>query len=141
MTTTGTQDKHHSTNQPISRCRITNQLLPGCHTPGGDCPLPAGAEGDGEWILDDPHVPAWRLLRGRTRSVGDTIVHYGGFTTGLAEVETGGSQNDDGTFDPQDPPHILVHVYTDTGLDSDQAREVAALLIEAADEIDGWVTR
>jgi hypothetical protein len=43
---------------------------------------------------------------------------------------------DDGSV--HEPPHVYV---SDNALTTTQARELAATLIEAADEIDGWVAQ
>jgi hypothetical protein len=47
----------------------------------------------------------------------------------------------DGTINnDDDPPQISVHTYTES-IGSGQARQLAAALLEVADEIDGWVAR
>ena len=101
-------------------------------------PLPYGAGWDGEWVPDPPFQP-YRIVHGPKRSIGEAVHHFDGYTTGLAEVETSACQNFDGTLASDDPPQIHVHVYRDSGINPSQAREVAALLLEAADEVDGWV--
>jgi len=45
---------------------------------------------------------------------------------------------DDGQIEP---PHVYVSDLGDNGLTSTQGRELAAALLEAADEIDGWAGR
>jgi hypothetical protein len=42
---------------------------------------------------------------------------------------------DDGRVEP---PHVYVETDSDRGLTSAQARELSAVLLEAATEIDGW---
>jgi hypothetical protein len=50
-----------------------------------------------------------------------------------------GGHIDDGTLDETDPPSVWIHCCSDVNLTTDQARELAALVIETADEVDGWV--
>jgi hypothetical protein len=105
-------------------------------------PLPVGAETESGWYDDDAPHQAFRIIYGRVRSIGDEIVHLNGHTTGLCDVETSACQYPDGTLDTgNDGPRVQVHVYDDSGLTAAQARGVAALLLEAADEVDGWVQR
>lgn len=101
---------------------------------------PAGAVDSTEWY-DDPPWPAYRIIHGRVRSVGGPIHHTNDHTTGLAEVETNACQRLDGTLEVDDPPQIQVQAYSDNGITPEQARAVAAALLEAADEVDGWVQR
>ena len=45
----------------------------------------------------------------------------------------------DGSIDAREcPPSIDVYVLSDDGIRAGQARALAARLVEAADEIDGW---
>ncbi|MEW5813682.1 MAG: hypothetical protein AB1925_30025 [Actinomycetota bacterium] len=103
-------------------------------------PLPPGAAWDGEWAPDPPNQP-YRIIHGRTRSVGRRIQHWGDYVTGTVEVETSACQNFDGTLAADDPPQIHVNSYSDTGITPDEARGVAALLLEAAAEIESWSAR
>jgi hypothetical protein len=48
---------------------------------------------------------------------------------------------DDGTLDPNDPPGICIDFDSSTNLTTDQARELAALIVSTADELDGWTRR
>jgi hypothetical protein len=60
----------------------------------------------------------------------------------IAEVQTSAVQFRDGSINASDdPPQIQVYTYTDNGLGSTQARELAAVLIEAADEVDRWAAK
>jgi hypothetical protein len=64
---------------------------------------------------------------------------------GRAEVNvsTTAVQLADGSIDDGsrlDPPFVYVEA-NDLGLTSQQARELAAVLIGAADEVDGWAQR
>jgi hypothetical protein len=91
--------------------------------------LPAGAETRFDWESDEPPRQAYRVISGRTRKLKD----------GLGEVETSALQYADGSINAtDDPPRISVTTYTDDGLTSGEARELAAMLIEAADEVDRW---
>jgi len=59
-------------------------------------------------------------------------------------VWTSANQFADGTLDDgsrSEPPSVHLNVWASTGMNSDQARILAAVLIEAADEIDGWAAR
>ncbi|MDG4667985.1 hypothetical protein [Mycobacterium sp. 236(2023)] len=104
-----------------------------------DVQPPVGAEWISEWVHEDPPYQRYRLIRGRVRSVGETITHYDGHTTGLAEVETSATQLVDGNLGPSDPPQIQINVYTDTGLKPGEAREIATSLFQAANEVERWM--
>ncbi|MGO9151757.1 hypothetical protein [Mycobacterium sp.] len=91
-------------------------------------PLPAGAVFGNIWEGDDPE----RVITGPNRGITDSDVF----------VRTTAIQRADGRIDvePNEPP--LVHIEGDTdGLNSDQVRELATVLLEAAAEMDGWATR
>jgi hypothetical protein len=92
-------------------------------------PVPPGAEARHDWESDDPPRLPWRIVYGRTRKLKD----------GRGEVETSALQYADGTINTaDDPPRISVNTYTDDGLTIAEARELAAMLMDAADEVDGW---
>jgi hypothetical protein len=55
---------------------------------------------------------------------------------GTTAIQFADGHLDDGT--EVEPPHVYV---ADHGLTSAQARRLAAEILEAADEIDGWVAR
>lgn len=88
-------------------------------------PLPAGAAKAAAWETDDP-IPS-RCVYGIPRGVTDTKI----------VVEASASQWADGSVE-----QLCIDL---TGanrvLNSDQARELAAALLEAAAEIDGWAGR
>jgi len=46
---------------------------------------------------------------------------------------------DDGST--EEGPEVHIHVCGDDGLSPAQARELAAMIVEAADELDGWTAR
>ena len=68
-----------------------------------------------------------------------------GVTDHNVVVHTAAVQFADGSIDnrpdrPIDAPHVMVVGHADT-LNSGQARELAAALLEAADELEVWTTR
>ncbi len=88
-------------------------------------PLPAGVEQAGPWDRE-----GYRDLYGSDRTVTDHRVR----------VYTLGSQACDGTI--SDPAAYLADGENDgPELNSDQARELAAALLEAAAELDKWTAR
>jgi hypothetical protein len=96
-----------------------------------DVPLPAGARQVGGWdpgrIMDADETRDWRLIFGADRKI----------TDGTAYVHLRATQYADGSLED-----LGVTVYTaDDDLSSDQARELAAVLLEAAAELDGWARR
>lgn len=79
-----------------------------------------------------PHsLQPYRVIFGRDREV----------TAHAAVVGTNAVQFADGRIDDGriEPPNVIADVGSET-LSSVQARELAALLIAAADEIDRWAT-
>jgi hypothetical protein len=98
-------------------------------TPNPQVPLPPGAQGD-IWADDDPQ--AYRVIYGVPRGV----------TGHELALQTSALQYADGSINTtDDPPRVSLDIHYDAGLTSAQARELAASLIEAADEVDGWVAR
>jgi hypothetical protein len=87
-----------------------------------DVPLPAEIEMASEWDLE-----GYRDICGVDRTVTDHTFRVYAF----------GSQSLDGTID-----NLAVHLADGDDscppLNSDQARELAAALLEAAAELDGW---
>ena len=101
-------------------------------TPPADVPMPAGARADlwlrGQYrvIFRDRHLK----LEGdplKSPSVCITAVQWADGTVGDGSTEEG--------------PAVHVHCFGDDGLTPAQARELAAMIVEAADELDRWVTR
>jgi len=89
---------------------------------------PAGVASVDVWEADDPQP--YRLIFGATREIAD----------GTAWVSTSAVQWADGSIDTDgriEEPHIAVVDNNDL-LSSKQARELAAALLEAADELDEW---
>jgi hypothetical protein len=101
--------------------------------PHPDVPLPAGAQPlTGEWYDDRSQL--YRLITGDAREVTDAGVAV---LTDAVQFVDGGV--DQGEFSSP-PSMIITREDTDTGvrLFSDQARELAAVLLEAAAELDRW---
>jgi hypothetical protein len=96
--------------------------------PSPDVPLPAGATAeDDAWATWENES---RIFRGPDRVV----------LNGAAEVRTCGVQYLDGSVDDgEDPPGVDICTFIDGDLRSEHVRKIAAVLIDAADEIDGWV--
>ena len=96
---------------------------------------PAGAEIVGQWDLVGDTEP-YRLVSGVDRTVTDHTVRVYASTVQLADGTT-----DEGLIDA---PSIYVASGEMLGLaplNSDQARELAAALLETAAEIDRWAGR
>jgi hypothetical protein len=97
--------------------------------PYPDIVPPAGATAD---IWEG--TPPERIVYSASRGIPDYEVN----------VWTSANQFADGTLDDgsrTEPPTVHLEVGASTGMNSDQARILAAVLIESADEIDGWATR
>lgn len=96
-----------------------------------DTPLPPGADMACLWEGD----PAYRTVFGVDRTVTDST----------ARVYTAAIQLADGSLDDGsiEAPGLYVCDGERDGLhlNSDQARELASVLLQAAAELDGWVTR
>jgi hypothetical protein len=97
--------------------------------PYPDIAPPAGATAD-VW----KGTPPERIVYGASRGIPDYEVN----------VWTSANQFADGTLDDgsrSEPPTVHREVGASTGMNSDQAKILAAVLLEAADEIDGWASR
>lgn len=95
-----------------------------------DVPDPAGAVKVYGW--EDPDTPdAFRLFSGTTRRV--ELGHGDGI-----EVTIRGAQSRDGSVEERG---ILVNGGSEDPMTTDAARGLAAVLLEAVDEIDGWATQ
>ncbi|MBB5162492.1 hypothetical protein [Mycobacterium sp. AZCC_0083] len=95
---------------------------------------PAGADTVDIWEGE----PASRVIFGVDRTVTDHAVRVYASVVQLADGTI-----DDGAVDT-DGPHVWVADGERSGLgalNSDQARELAAVLLEAAAEVDGWTAR
>jgi hypothetical protein len=92
-------------------------------------PLPTGATTVDDWQHDDPQP--YRVILGADRKVTDHKL-----TVSPSAVQWGDGSVDDGRIEV---PHVYVYdVDEGNPLNSDQARELAAALLEAAAEVDGW---
>ena len=94
-------------------------------------PLPTGVAAVDDWQPNNP-LP-YRVVLGAGRGVTDHNV----------VVQTAAIQFADGRIDHGGivaPSVTISHTcYNGRGLSSTQARELAARLLEAADELDGWI--
>jgi hypothetical protein len=101
--------------------------------PYPDIRPPSGATTVDDWQSFDPQP--YRVVIGADRTVTDHV----------ARVSPSAIQWADGSIDGHgeiELPHVYVFGLDETGpLNSDQARELAAALLETAAEIDGWVSR
>ncbi len=88
-------------------------------------PLPTGVAAAGSWQLNDP-LP-YRVVLGEDRGITDhnVVVH-------TVAVQFADGRIEDGRIK-------AATVYSGRGLTSAQARELAAALLEAADQLDGWI--
>ncbi|MDT5075999.1 MAG: hypothetical protein QOJ80_636 [Mycobacterium sp.] len=94
---------------------------------------PPGGTTEDSWQHNDPRH--YRVVFGADRTVTDHRL----------TVSTNVVQWADGTIDLDgtvEAPHVYVFELGEGNpLNSDQARELASVLLEAAAEIDGWATR
>jgi hypothetical protein len=90
-----------------------------------DVPLPPGAVRADVWEGTDPE----RVVRGRDLGITDSDVTI--WTTAI--------QRADGRIASEpEPPLVHIQHNTDSGLNSDQCRELAAVLLGLAAQLDGW---
>lgn len=87
---------------------------------------PAGTTAD-TWQPEN-----YRIVYGPRRS----LPSREDFTVTTTAVQHGDGRIDDGS--PLEPPHVYLD-HPDRGLTAGQARALAALLLDAAAEIDGWL--
>jgi hypothetical protein len=95
-------------------------------------PLPIGARTFDTWQDDDPQP--YRVILGAYRRVTDHKV-----LVSPSAVQWADGSVDDGRIEA--PQVYIFELGESAPLNSDQARELAAALLEAADEIDGWSAR
>lgn len=96
-----------------------------------DVPLPPGAVYTEAWECCHDDGRHSRIINGATRGVeGNSDI----------QVWTAAVQYDDGTLDDSalEQPSVWIEAAQEA-LSSRQARELAAALLEAAAELDGWV--
>jgi|SRR5271156_1068895 len=97
-----------------------------------DVPLPAGARAD-LWLRGQYRV----IFKDRQlRLEGDPLKSP---SICITAVQWADGKVDDGTT--EEGPGVHVHSYGDDGLSPGQARELAAMIVEAADELDRWTAR
>ena len=94
-------------------------------------PLPTGVAAVDDWRPNYP-LP-YRILLGAGRGVTDHNV-----VVQTAAIQFADGRIDDGRI--KAPTLTISHAgYNGRGLSSTQARELAAVLLKAADELDGWI--
>jgi hypothetical protein len=96
-----------------------------------DVPLPAGVAAVFDWRPNDPL--SYRVVLGAVRGVTDhnVVVHTSAIQFADGRIDDGGIVA---------PSVTISHACFDgRGLSSTQARELAARLLEAAAELDGWI--
>jgi hypothetical protein len=96
-----------------------------------DVPVPPGARPD-TWQDDSP-LP-YRVLLGEVRGIDGVDIDR--VCVQPTAVQFSDGRVDDGSA--HEPPQVYLNDY---GLTSAQARELAAVLVDAADEVDGWLAR
>jgi hypothetical protein len=97
-----------------------------------DVPVPDGAEAD---VWEDNTPQPYRVLYGVSRGLldrDDVIV-------GTTAVQYRDGRIDDGSI--EECPKVYVETNNDSGLSSAQARQLAAHIIDCADEIDRWTAK
>jgi hypothetical protein len=100
--------------------------------PYPDIAPPVGAEFADDWVGEPPY----RVIFGVDRTVTDHAARVYAVVVQLADGSI-----DEGLIEG---PHVNITDGEGSGiedLNSDQARELASALLEAADEIDGWAAR
>jgi hypothetical protein len=101
--------------------------------PYPDIAPPAGARPIEDWQAIEPQP--YRVVIGDDRTVTDHKLRVSPTAIQLAD----GSIDDGTTIEA--PSVYVVDLDEGNLLNSDQARELASVLLEAADEIDGWAAR
>jgi len=105
-------------------------------SPYPDVPVPAGADKVYDW--DDPSTSeAYRFFQGRVRTITADDTKNRPWSEDIT-VCVEGTQDPDGTINRDINVHQLHH---DDPITANQARQLAAALLEAAAELDRWVTR
>jgi hypothetical protein len=94
-----------------------------------DVPVPPGARPD-DWQDDSP-LP-YRVLLGECRGING--LHVDVVNVQVSAIQFSDGRVDDGSV--HEPPYVYLR---DNALSAAQARELAALLIEAANQVDRWV--
>jgi hypothetical protein len=96
-----------------------------------DVPVPPGARPDA-WQDDSP-LP-YRVLLGEVRSIDG--LHVDVVNVQVTAIQFSDGRVDDGSV--HEPPHVYLR---DDALTTTQARDLAAVLIEAADTVDRWAAK
>jgi hypothetical protein len=96
-----------------------------------DVPVPLGARPD-TWEDDSPQP--YRVLLGAVHAIDG--IHVDRVSVQATAIQFLDGRIDDGSV--HEPPHVYL---ADNALTTTQARELAATLIEAADEADRWAAK
>ncbi|KUI27747.1 hypothetical protein AU194_21875 [Mycobacterium sp. GA-2829] len=112
--------------QPADEYRLENTIMPRHPDPAQ---LPPNTVCEDGW-QDDEGRP-YRIFSGRDRRVSGVE----------GVIGTSAVQYSDGTIEASqdDGPHIWLGIAVNEAINSSQARQLAALLLETADEVDQWV--
>lgn len=97
--------------------------------PYPDVAPPSGASTNDTWQADDPQPS--RIVYGRNRTVTDHKL-----CVSTSAVQWADGSVDDGAVEA--PSVYVFELGENAPLNSDQARELASVLLEAAAEVDGW---
>ncbi|MCW2654024.1 MAG: hypothetical protein JWR32_5000 [Mycobacterium sp.] len=109
-----------------------------------DVPLPDGVAVVDEW--QEPSTSrAYRCILGTSRTIrAEALSRWQQDGGQEVVVRNHVTQFSDGSFDLTgriERPGVTVTIDSDLGITSDDARRLAAVLIEAADELDRWAGR
>jgi hypothetical protein len=100
--------------------------------PHPDVALPAGARTLDTWQADDPQP--YRVILGADRKVTDHRL-----TVSPSAVQWADGTIDNGAIEP--PQIFVFNLGESDPLNSDQARELAAVLLEVAAQLDLWTAK
>lgn len=108
------------------------------HAGPGVVGLPDGTTAS-EWF-DEHHPERWRSIYGQMHTVVEGV---GEWSSGEVSVQAQAVQlaNGDIEISPSDWPGVQVVCNRDNNLTTTQARHLAAALLKAADEAEGWMPR
>jgi hypothetical protein len=109
----------------------TPQPANSCTEAPAEVPLPYGA-------ITEPD--AWELWSNKFRVIrtANRTVTGGSCTVHGSALQFPDGRIDDGTSTRADPPGVWVELGAEVALTTTQARELAAVILHTADEIDGW---
>jgi hypothetical protein len=95
-------------------------------------PAPTGAEAD---IWQDDNPLSYRVVYGQSRGIAgrDEVI------VGTAALQFTDGRVDDGTV--LETPHVCIEVHRESGLTCEQTSDLAATILEGADQVEGWCGR